>query len=130
MAERHTTIRDGRRLIWQTKRLWKLADHLVPFDLDVSSVKELDQDCWFGKDVSPTLRKVAYHCRKINNASFDFPIILNADGSLMDGGHRLCRALLEGKKTLKAVRFDETPEPDEIIDLQENKEGDRKPPRI
>lgn len=32
----------------------------------------------------------------------------------MDGMHRVGKALLEGNKTIKAVRFEETPEPDYI----------------
>ena len=35
----------------------------------------------------------------------------------MDGGHHLARALLEGRKTVKAVRFEEMPKPDEIEEL-------------
>jgi hypothetical protein len=66
----------------------------------------------------PTLRKIAQHCRRINNASLEKPIILNADGSLMDGGHRLCKAILEGHKTIKAVQFTSMPEPDEIHGLE------------
>ncbi len=34
----------------------------------------------------------------------------------MDGGHRLCKALLEGRRTIRAVRFDVMPEPDEVSD--------------
>jgi hypothetical protein len=53
---------------------------------------------------------------RINDADLSKPIILNADGSLMDGGHRLCKALLEGRQTILAVRFDVMPTPDEISD--------------
>ena len=35
----------------------------------------------------------------------------------MDGGHRLCKAILEGRKTIKAVQFTTMPEPDEIHEL-------------
>ena len=51
---------------------------------------------------------------RINEATLDHPVILNADGSLMDGGHRICKALLEGRKTVMAVQFETMPEPDEI----------------
>ena len=42
-------------------------------------------DCWFhGK--GPTCREVAEHARRINAADLTYPVILSADGGLMDGG--------------------------------------------
>ena len=116
MPQKHSTIRDGKRLVWCTKKLWMQSRDLSTFEIDISSIKELDKDCWFGEK-QPTLREIARHCEKINNASLKYPIILNADGSLMDGGHRLCKAILEGRKTIKAVQFTSMPEPDEIQEL-------------
>ncbi|NNE65864.1 MAG: hypothetical protein HKN33_04800 [Pyrinomonadaceae bacterium] len=111
---KHSTVRNGKRLIWKTERLWDLARDLEPFEVEVESFRELDQDCWFGSHKVPSLRNVAEHCRRINTADFSKPIILNEDGSLMDGGHRLCRALLEGQKHVMAVRFEKMPAPDKI----------------
>ena len=116
MPQKHSTIRDGKRLVWYTEKLWRQSRDLPPFEIEISSIKELDEDCWFGQK-KPTLREIAQHCKKINNASLKYPIILNADGSLMDGGHRLCKAILEGHKTIKAVQFTSMPEPDEIHEL-------------
>ena len=116
MPQKHSTIRNGKRLVWYTKKLWILSGDLSPFEIEVSSIKELDEDCWFG-EMTPTLREMARHCKKINNASLKYPIILNVDGSLMDGGHRLCKAILEGHKTIKAVQFTSRPKPDEIHEL-------------
>ena len=114
--ETHSTIRDGKRLLWYTERLWFEARTLKSFDIELSAIPELDQDCWF-RGRGPTLRDVADHCRRINQASLEWPIILNSDGSLMDGGHRICKALFEGHKTIRAVRFETMPEPDEAHEL-------------
>lgn len=114
MRQKHSTIRDGKRLVWYTEQLWSKARSLTPFDVELSFIRELDEDCWFGSGKKPTLREIAAHCERIGAVSLDWPIILNADGSLMDGGHRVCRALLEGRKTIRAVRFDAMPDPDEI----------------
>jgi len=115
MSETHSTIRGGQRFLWYTERLWRLAEKLPPFEISICDVPELDQNCWFDGS-EPTLRRVAEHCARINDADLSKPIILNADGSLMDGGHRLCKALLEGRQTILAVRFDVMPTPDEISD--------------
>ena len=117
MSQKHSTIRDGKRLVWHTERLWEQAEGLPPVEVEVESFKELDEDCWFGPEKKPSLREIAQHCRRINDVSFDWPIILNADGSLMDGGHRLCKAVLEGRKTIAAVQFTSMPEPDECHEL-------------
>ena len=113
----HSTERNGKRYIWYTERLWELARDLPALDVDVDGFQELDRDCWFGRSRSPTIREVAAHCWRINEVDTRLPIIINDDGRLMDGGHRLARALLEGRRTVKAVRFTEMPEPDEVEEL-------------
>ena len=48
------------------------------------------------------------------------PIILCSDGRLMDGMHRVCKALNHGHETIKAIRLEELPEPDHIdVDLDD-----------
>lgn len=115
--ETHSTRVGGKRYIWYTERLWKLARELPEFEIEVESLQELDRDCWFGTGRVPTIREVAAHCRRINEVNTEFPVILNEKGGLMDGGHRLARALLEGSKTIKAVQFAQTPEPDVIEEI-------------
>ena len=50
MPQKHSTIQDGKRLIWFTERLWKLAANLEAFEIKVEKIAELDQDCWFVGD--------------------------------------------------------------------------------
>lgn len=69
-------------------------------------------NCWFGPDLPPTCRAVAEHARRIQEARRDHPIILSADGGLMDGGHRVAQAWLAGDTRISAVRFAVDPEPD------------------
>ena len=109
MPQKHSTIRDGKRLrVVHRKTLGCSPGIFLHLKLKYQQSKELDEDCWFGQK-KPTLREIARHCKKINNASLKYPIILNADGSLMDGGHRLCKAILEGRKTIKTVQFTSMP---------------------
>jgi hypothetical protein len=62
------------------------------------------------------LRDMVMHMNAVNNASLSFPIILDEDGELMDGRHRIMKALLVGAKTIKAVRFDKNPAPCRVSD--------------
>lgn len=48
----------------------------------------------------------------VNKADLKYPIILSASGRVMDGMHRVCKALLQGWDTIKGVQFEEDPEPD------------------
>ena len=41
-------------------------------------------------------------------------MILSADGRLMDGGHRIAKAWLQGQTVVAAKRFIEDPEPDYV----------------
>ncbi|WP_224742320.1 MULTISPECIES: hypothetical protein [Cysteiniphilum] len=45
-----------------------------------------------------------------------YPILLCADGQIMDGMHRVCKAKLENRETISAIQFEVTPEPD-FIDI-------------
>jgi hypothetical protein len=58
-----------------------------------------------------TLREMVMHMKAVNDADLDHPIILDHDGDIMDGRHRIMKAILLGLPTIKAVRFDENPSP-------------------
>jgi hypothetical protein len=48
----------------------------------------------------------------VTHVALSFPIILRHDGRVMDGMHRIARALLEGRVEMDAVRFLSPPAPD------------------
>jgi len=58
-----------------------------------------------------TLRQMVMHMRCVHNADLDYPIILDEDGEILDGRHRIMKAMLDGESTIRAVRFDENPSP-------------------
>jgi len=114
--EKHTRLLpDGRRGLWWTDRLWALAADLPRERVKLASIPELEMDCWFAGRRMPSIREVAEHARRILEADPSCPVILCADGRLMDGGHRLAKACLAGADEIEAVRFPVTPEPDEIL---------------
>jgi len=113
--DRYTRTVPGGRALWQNDRLWRAADGLPVREVALSDIAELDQDCWFGERHQPTCRAVAEHARRIRDADPSYPVILSADGRLMDGGHRVAKAYLEGRTSIAAVRFEVDPEPDRFI---------------
>lgn len=63
-----------------------------------------------------TLREMVMHMNAVNASDLDCPIILDEDGELMDGRHRIMKAMLLGHETIKAVRFEENPPPCTVRD--------------
>jgi hypothetical protein len=81
----------------------------------LSAIRELDEPYWNGDPAKLiTCRQIADHARLIRDSDFTFPIILSSDGRVMDGMHRVCKALLENLPDIEAVRFFHDPEPDYI----------------
>ena len=116
---KHSRIIDGQRHIWMTERLWALSATLTPFEKLIDEIPEVEQDCWFGSGPNPThptIRVIAEHARRIRDADLHYPVILNADGQLMDGGHRIAKALSLSHTHITAVQFANTPVPDAIVE--------------
>lgn len=113
--EKHGRTVPGGRGYWWTQRLWALAADLPVIQVSIADIAEFDLDCWFQGRHTPSVRAVAEHARRIFNADLAFQVILNAEGQLMDGGHRLAKAWMEGQTLIDAVRFPVTPDPDWVV---------------
>jgi hypothetical protein len=107
----HSRMTAKGRAVWYTERLWELSAGLPVKRVRIDLIKEFDMDCWFGIDV-PTCRKVAKHAKKILEADLSYPVILSSTGSLMDGGHRIAKAWMQGLDEIAAVQFTDDPVPD------------------
>jgi hypothetical protein len=94
---------------WDVDRLVKLSAHLHTESVPIASIRELDETYW----AEPmTCRALADHARLINESDLKYPVILSSDGRIMDGMHRVLKALLLGQSHIAAVRFVTDPEPD------------------
>jgi hypothetical protein len=94
---------------WDIDRLVALSKDLKWQLVSVASIRELDEPYW-GQPT--TFRNVAEHARLIEEADLGCPIILSSDGRIMDGMHRVLKALMRGESHIRAVRFLTDPEPD------------------
>jgi hypothetical protein len=94
---------------WDVDRLVALSRHLHSESVSIASIRELDKTYW-GEPM--TCRVVADHARLINESDLSYPVILSSDGRVMDGMHRVLKALLLGRSHIAAVRFVSDPEPD------------------
>jgi hypothetical protein len=100
-------------LAWDVDRLIALTADVVPRAVPLADIRELDEPFWFGGgSETATCRAVAEHARLIAEADLGYPIILGADGRVMDGMHRVARAYLEGREVVAAVQLAVDPAPD------------------
>ncbi len=114
MRKQYHFRKSGRdTLIWDFDRLVQLSKDLPRTSVRLDSIRELDEAYWGGGRAEPlTCREIIEHLQLIQDADPSYPIILSADGRVMDGMHRVARAVFEGRQEIEAVRFPRTPDPD------------------
>ena len=98
---------------WDVDRLVELSRGLPVKDVELASIDEVDSVYWFDdQSERPTVRRVVEHARLIEDVDLSYPVILGVDGRVMDGMHRIAKALLLGRETISAVQFATHLEPD------------------
>ena len=100
---------------WDVDRLVALTKALRREQVPLTAIREIDEPYWStGYEQSLTCRDVVEHAFLIQEADLSFPVILSNDGRVMDGMHRVAKALLQGHSHIAAVRFAFDPEPDYV----------------
>ncbi len=106
----------GETVIYDVERLWKLAEVLPVEPVLLSAVEgELDYPYQWFKNKKPSPREVAKHARRIYEADLSYPVLLKANGTVMDGVHRIARCWIEGRMWIDAVRFPADLAPDVVL---------------
>ena len=90
---------------WSVVRLMQLTKDFPVMEIPLI---HMNLDCIY---VNLNLRYFVMHMNAVLKTDMQYPIILDEDGIIMDGRHRVMRALMEGHKRIKAVRFEENPSP-------------------
>ena len=96
---------------WDVDKLVEKSKDLPQISVKLDKIKELNENFWYQESI-PTCRSVVDHLRLIKETDLKHPIILSSKGRVMDGMHRVAKALLLGHKEIKAVKFAEDPKPD------------------
>ncbi|MFB2865825.1 hypothetical protein [Aeromonas sp. MdU4] len=114
-AQYHFRVSEQGLLAWDVRRLVRLSRDLPVQAVALGEIAEIDRVHWYGHDgASPTVRSVVDHCQLIMAADLAYPIILDCAGRVMDGMHRIGKALLLGHRHIDAVRFVRDPAPDYV----------------
>jgi hypothetical protein len=96
---------------WDIDRLVQTTGALPRRRVALADIRELGEP-WFGSGESPTWRALVEHVKLMDAADLSFPIILSEDGTVMDGMHRVAKALRHGQAEIEAVQFTVDPPPD------------------
>jgi hypothetical protein len=98
---------------WDIDRLIDIAHDIPVTEMQLADIAEIDEPYWFQNDDDvPSCRAIVAHLRLIDSVDLSTPIIVSSEGRLMDGMHRVAKALMEGREVIMAKRFSITPEPD------------------
>ena len=97
---------------WEIDTILRATEGLPIYDLQLSAI-DLNESPWNGSD---NIYNYIWHIDRINKSDLSYPIIQAPWGYIIDGWHRVCKAILNGDTTIKAVRLIVMPEPDKIED--------------
>lgn len=95
---------------YRTSDLIDCAEDLPIFDIPLQAIN-CDVKPWDIEVFSDFLDEMA----RIRNADLQYPIILGPTGSIVNGYHRIAKAMYLGNDTIKAVRLKKLPEEYELI---------------
>jgi hypothetical protein len=101
-------------LAWDVDRLVALSRDFPVLRVPLTDIREIGEPFSSESDEAASWRSMVEHIQLIEAADLRFPIILSSEGRMMDGMHRVVKALLAGRATINAVRFTTDPEPDYI----------------
>lgn len=93
-------------MVWMVPNLIEKSKNLPVFDLPIAAIHS-GGHVW-GDDASPYA--IAEHVKRAMDVDTSHPVIMCQRGFIMDGWHRVLRALIDGVPTIKAVRFEKTPQ--------------------
>lgn len=102
---------DGQGNLYSVARIVDMCKDLPVFEAPLQAF-DLSYSIW----QNYTIFDLAFHIKAVNEANLDYPIILDWNGAIADGRHRLLKALVLGHTTIKCVRMYWKPTPDKQVD--------------
>lgn len=85
--------------------LIEASKSLPLFDLPIKGL-DISVNPWG----APSIKYYAWHMQRVSDANLKYPIILDDEGYICDGWHRVVKAIIKGDETIKAVRLTVMPD--------------------
>lgn len=115
------TYTPSRGVYWSGNQGWNvttLHEEARKLPIQTMPVSAIDTSIKMWKCATHT--DIIRHVIATMNADLSYPIILSEDGEIMDGWHRVTKAIATGVPTIKFVRFKENPAPDKYREEENN----------
>jgi hypothetical protein len=108
---------------WKASTLWELSSSLPIEHVALESFDWTNENFQCESLSNPPLwRDIGDHTKRILAADLQYPIVISAEGNVMDGMHRILKCYAFGLPTVKAVRFKENPPPDMIVPIEKEQD--------
>jgi len=85
---------------WREFTLQEASKDLEKFEMPIAGIN-IGFNPW---DLN-TFEEIVYHVERCYTVDSSYPVIFDSLGVLVDGYHRLAKAMIEGKTTILAVRL-------------------------
>jgi hypothetical protein len=108
----HFRPSDAGLCAWDVDNLVRLTQDQPEEVIPLSALGEIDENWWFASGDEPTVRNVVEHFRLMEETDLSYPVIVDPDGRLVDGMHRVAKALSQGALDIRAKRLRALPPPD------------------
>lgn len=106
----HESIEDG-DCQWLVRDLYRATENEPAFELPLAHIPLDTHDLTTKRG----LISFARHMKHVMECDLSIPIIMSEYGTILDGRHRIVRALFEGKTTILAKRVPAGAEPSSYI---------------
>lgn len=100
-------VNHGKR--WNALKLIEHSKQFPVFDFPLAGF-DLTRKAWDISDVDDFI----YHAKRCMDTSLEHPLIFDKWGVLADGWHRIVKAILLGRTTIKAIRLESMPQEDAV----------------
>lgn len=111
----YSTKKGSERFSWDVQLLWEASKEVTAVEWEIPE-SFLTEWNWGGDHLSA-------HIKRCLEASLEYPVIIHGS-AVVDGCHRIVKALALGQTTISAVLLDEMPKPSFIEDANDFHEGD------
>lgn len=95
--------------IWSAVKLIEASKQYKPFDLPLAAI-DMHGLPWGVNSILDFI----HHVKRIDNTNLKHPIILDDEGIICDGWHRVAKAVLKGDTSIKAIRLLKMPPRDGV----------------
>lgn len=105
--------------IWRVTTLWRFSNNKTSELIEINQLSRyLEEDRWFGNHTKPTLENLLLHFDRILKSDLSYPLILSPNEDILDGIHRVAKAMLFKEKKLKIIKLNELP-PSDYASIEE-----------